>query len=228
MSTSVLDKAFKITSSGGVGAHRVVVLGASEGECVLPDAANALGVLGVTTHSAAQDHHVSVRRLGIASAIAAGAIPLGSPVCAADSAGRIKSAAKASGVSGSVGSNNAIRWTALRPGIIGNNIIVDIIVSGNNTALSVSVSGNTIAIHSATDGSGNATTTAAQARAAAAAHSSASKIISSANEGESDGSGVIADETVTLSGGELGEGAFGIAEQAAAAAGDIINIFLAQ
>ncbi len=226
MTMSVLDKAFKITSAGGAGANRIVVLGAAEGECVLPAGANALGVLGATTHSAAQHHHVSVRRLGVASAIAADAIALGSPICVADNTGRIKAAAKASAVSGVVGSNNAIRWTALRPGIVGNNIIVDIVVSGNNTPFSISVSGNIITINAATDGSGNAVTTAAQARAAISEHTVASKIISSANEGASDGSGIIADETAALSGGEHGEGVFGFAEQAASAAGDIINIFL--
>jgi len=226
MAMYVLDKAYKVATSGGVGANRVVVQGAADGECDLPASANVFGVLGVTVHSANLGQSVAVRKLGIASIVAAGAIAAGSEVCAADTQGRIKSAAKASVVTGVVGNNNAIRWTALKAGSGGNNIIVDIVVSGNNTPFSVAVSGNKVTINSATDGSGNATTTAAQAKAGVAADANASKLIAGANEGASSGSGVVADETLTLSGGELGNGILGISEQSASAANDIIDVFL--
>ena len=92
--------------------------------------------------------------------------------------------------------------------------------------VSIAVEGNTVTINSATDGGGSATTTAAQAISAVSSDANASQLISGANKGTSDGSGVVADETATLSGGELGDFSFGIAEEAASSAGDIIDVFL--
>lgn len=226
MPNYVFDKAYKIETTGGVSANVIVVHGSNDAGCKIPTAANEGKVLGVTTQSAAQDHFVPVRKNGIASVIAASSINKGDAVSIADNQGRIKTAAKASGVSGVIGNNNAIRWTASLPGISANGIVVDIVIAGNNTALSVSVSGNTITINSATNGSGEATTTASQAIAAVANNANASKLISGANESTSSGTGVIADETVLLSGGELGTNIIGYAEESASAQGDIIDVFL--
>jgi hypothetical protein len=80
MSQHILDKAYRITDSGGVEAGRAV-----------PGAANAAGVLGVTTHDQSlEGGNVSVRKAGIVRAVAAGAIPLGSPVNVAGSSGKVK------------------------------------------------------------------------------------------------------------------------------------------
>jgi len=226
MPNYVLDKAYKVETSGGLSSCVVVVKGDYDGGCKLPAGENDSGILGVTINSATQNHFITVRKNGIAGIISAGAISRGDAVCVADNTGKIKSAGKASAVTGVVGNNNAIRWTSKVPGILGNTIVVDIVVSGNNTPLSISVSGNTVTINSATDGSGNATTTASQAITAISSNSSASKIISGANEGASNGTGVIADETKTLSGGELGSNIIGYAEESASAQGDIIDVFL--
>lgn len=226
MASYVLDKAYKVAATDGVGAHLLVAPGSTAGECDLPAGANDGPILGATVHSAQKDQSVAVRKLGIASITAAGTINVGDQVCAADDQGRIKSAAKASADTGVEGNNNAVTWTARKPGSQGNNIQVDVVVSGTGTSLSIAVSGNKVTINSATDGGGSATTTAAQAISAVADDANASQLIEGADKGSSDGSGAVADETVTLSGGELGDRAFGIAEQAASAQGDIIDVFL--
>ncbi|HUT26081.1 MAG TPA: hypothetical protein VM492_17235 [Sumerlaeia bacterium] len=91
MSHYILDKAYKITDSGGVGANLVVVQGANAGECAAPGAANAGAVLGVTVHSQSlQNQNVTVRKAGIARVVAAGAVSLGDPVNVAGTSGKVK------------------------------------------------------------------------------------------------------------------------------------------
>ncbi|MFP4382082.1 MAG: hypothetical protein ACLFUS_16395 [Candidatus Sumerlaeia bacterium] len=91
MSHYILDKAYKITDSEGVGVGLVVVQGTNAGECQLPAAANAGSILGVTTHSQSlQNQNVSVRKAGIARAIASGAINVGDPVNIAGASGKVK------------------------------------------------------------------------------------------------------------------------------------------
>ncbi len=226
MPNYLFDKAYKIETEAGISANVVVVAGDEEGGCKLPSGANAGKILGVSNYSGDKDHYISVRKAGIASVRAASAVAAGDPVCVADSAGRIKKAANASGVTGVVGNNNAIRWTAKACGISGNTITVDIVAAGNNTALSVSVSGNTITINSATDGEGAAVTTATQAIAAVAANTYAAKLVEGENESTSAGSGAVADENLILSGGELGSNILGYAEEEANDEGDIIDVFL--
>ena len=226
MPSYVLDKAYNVEAAEGLTAGRVVVQGTNDEQCDLPSGANAGSILGVTVHGAENGRRIAVRKMGIAAAVAAGAINAGDPVCAADNEGRIKSAAKATAGSGLEGSNNAISWTAKKSGIAGNGITVDIVVSGTDASLSVAVSGNTITINSATDGGGSATTTAEEAIEAVQNDAAASLLVSGANTGSSDGSGAVSDETVTLSGGEQGENAFGAAEFSSSSAGDIIDVFL--
>ncbi len=226
MPSYILDTTFEVEEVNGVGAHRVVVRGTQAKRCIYPAGANAGGVVGVTTDTAIAGRAVGVRRLGRALAEAAGVIAAGQRVCVADATGRIKAATRAGALTGVIGNQNAIRWTAGAESVAGNAVIVDIVVAGNNTPLSVSLAGNTVTIHAATDGAGAATTTAAQAVAAVAAHAAAKLLVSGANEQPSTGTGVVADETATLSGGESGLNAIGVAEQNAGAAGDLIDVFL--
>jgi len=87
----ILDKAYKITSAGGVAAHRVVVQGAGAGECSLPGAANAGAILGITVHAQSlQNQNVAVRKAGIAHVLAAGPISLGAPVNVHGATGKVK------------------------------------------------------------------------------------------------------------------------------------------
>lgn len=91
MASYILDKAYEVTDSGGVAAHRVVVQGTNAGECALPGAANAGGILGVTVHSQSlQNQNVAVRKAGIARVEAAGAITLGAPVNINGTGGKVK------------------------------------------------------------------------------------------------------------------------------------------
>ena len=88
MSGYILDKAYRISQSGGVGSYLVVVQGTNAGEAKLP-AANAAGILGVTVHSQLNGANVAVRKAGIAKVTAAGPVKPGDPVCVADNSGRI-------------------------------------------------------------------------------------------------------------------------------------------
>jgi hypothetical protein len=98
MPSYILDKAYKVTDANGVDANLVVVQGTNAGECALPGAANAGAILGVTMHSQSlQNKNVSVRKAGIASAVAAGAISVGVPVNIAGTSGKVKAIDETSG-----------------------------------------------------------------------------------------------------------------------------------
>lgn len=226
MPAYILDTAFEVEEANGVAAHRVVVRGSQPKRCAYPTGANADRSLGITLDAAANGRAVAVRRLGKALVESSGVIAAGSRVCVADATGRVKAAVRASGVTGVIGNNNAIRWTAAAESIVGNTIVVDIVVAGNSTPLSVAVSGATVTVNSATDGGGAATTTAAQAIAAVAANVAARLLVSGQNEAPSTGAAAVADQTVKLSGGEAGLNSVGIAEHNAAQAGDLIDVFL--
>lgn len=98
----------------------------------------------------------------------------------------------ASLVTGVVGSNNAIRWTARDPGVGGNALRVALVVAGTSTALSVGVTAGVITVNVATDGGGAPTSTAAQVITAVQAHDEADALVTVANEGASTGAGIVA------------------------------------
>jgi hypothetical protein len=94
----LMDKAYRITTSGGVAANRVVVQGNAAGECALPGSSNAPGILGVTVHSqGTSGRNVSVRKAGIAEVVASGAITVGAPVNIAGSTGKVKAVTESTG-----------------------------------------------------------------------------------------------------------------------------------
>ncbi len=98
MSNYILDKAYTIATSGGVETGRVVVVGSAAGECILPAAANAGKVLGVTMFSQPnQGRNVTVRKAGIARCVAAGAINIGDPVNVAGTSGKVKAVDETTG-----------------------------------------------------------------------------------------------------------------------------------
>lgn len=227
MPVSVLDTTFEVEESAGVSPHRVVARGAQAAGCKYFTAAAPTDILGVTQQGAAFGRGVAVRRIGKAFVEAAQAVAAGDRVCVADTAGRVKPAPRASATTGSVGANNAIRWTAPDCSLAGNTVVVDIVVSGNNTTFALAVSGNTLQITAATNESGQAVTTAAQALAAVAASAAASRIVAAVSEIGSSGAGTLVDETVALGGAEGALRIVGVAEQSASAAGDLIDVFLA-
>lgn len=100
------------------------------------------------------------------------------------------------------GSNNDLKFTAVRAGLAGNSITVRYVVSGTSTPLSVSVSGSAITVNVATNGGGSATSTAAQVKAAIEASSTASALVYVTNASGNDGSGTVSALAATsLAGG---------------------------
>jgi primosomal replication protein N len=98
MSSYILDKAYAIEDTSGVGAYLVVVQGTQAGAAKLPTAANAEAILGVTVHSQSlQGANVAVRKAGIARVKAAGAISLGAPVNVAGTTGKVKAISETQG-----------------------------------------------------------------------------------------------------------------------------------
>jgi hypothetical protein len=91
MVSYILDKAYAINQTGGVGAYLVVVQNTNAGEAKSPAAANAGSILGVTVHGQTlQGANVAVRKAGIAKVTAAGAISVGAPVNVAGASGKVK------------------------------------------------------------------------------------------------------------------------------------------
>ena len=96
-------------------------------------------------------------------------------------------------VTGIVGSNNAILWTAKVPGAAGETIKVQLLdPSANSQDLAVSVVGNTVVASLKTGSGGTIESTAAQVIAAVNAHLVAKTLVIAANSGASTGAGVVA------------------------------------
>jgi hypothetical protein len=96
-------------------------------------------------------------------------------------------------VTGIVGSNNAILWTAKVPGAAGETIKVQLLdPSANNQDLAVSVVGDTVVASLKTGSGGAIESTAAQVIAAVNAHLVAKTLVIAANSGASTGAGVVA------------------------------------
>jgi hypothetical protein len=91
-SVTLLDVTYTIDDAAGVGQNIAVVQGAAYGTCKKPAAANAAGFLGITkTKQSVQNKGVSVAKLGIVPAIAAGAITRGDRLNIADNTGKVQS-----------------------------------------------------------------------------------------------------------------------------------------
>lgn len=103
MAIYLMDKTYRISTSGGVASRRVVVAGNATGQCKLPAEANEAKILGVTVTSQPElGRGISVRKAGIAEVVAAGAITPGSPVVIADNTGRVKQAGEVGGTASNV------------------------------------------------------------------------------------------------------------------------------
>lgn len=106
----------------------------------------------------------------------------------------------ASLVTGTVGANNAIRWTARSADRLPRVQLVD--PGGASAALAVDVDGNDVIVSLATSAGSAITSTAAQVIAAVNEHDAASGLLTAANEGASSGAGVVLAVAITaLSGG---------------------------
>lgn len=110
-------------------------------------------------------------------------------------------AVKATGATGDEADSNGITWTAKDYG--GNEIVIVLKDPGDTEQqLSVAVAGKTVIINLATDATGDIVSTAADVIAAIEVSDDASALVTVANTGNSDGSGVVTAEVIQLAGGE--------------------------
>ncbi len=226
MSNYVLDKAFRLVSEEGIAAGRAVVRGQFEGDCTPPARANQGGVLGLTVHAQPRDgRHVAVRRLGIALAEAAGPIAIGSPVCVADDGGRVKQSPRPRYEFGSEGANTALIAEWLDSTSYAFPVDVALAEPPGPADFHWTIQSSQLRLLLTRDG-GGVTETAESLRARVADDPVLSNIISLHHAGESDGSGLLSAETANCE--NLGEFAnpIGIAESAATAPGDLVQVFL--
>lgn len=223
----VLDIAYRVEGGDPIPRRRCVVAGESEGGCRMPAGANAWGVLGVALHTqSVEGAAVSVRRLGIARAEAAGPIPRGAMVRVAGADGRVAAIDAPTASTGSAGSNNAIDF-ALRQPLAGNGSAgVAIVVSGDNTPLSASVEGSTLRIHAATSGAGAATSTASEVVAFVNADPLASSIVAASHGAGSTGAGIVAADDDEFAGGLDSLNRIGVAQSEAIDEGDLVEVLL--
>lgn len=110
---------------------------------------------------------------------------------------------RASVNTGVVANNNAITWTAVDGGEVGNGYQIELVNNGANLPLEVTQDGDITVVQLATDGTGTVTSTAAQVIAAVnAAGSAAATHVTAANDGASTGAGVVVAVAATnLAGG---------------------------
>ncbi|CAN5193360.1 hypothetical protein BH09SUM1_BH09SUM1_07210 [soil metagenome] len=224
MSAYVLDKAFKIATIAGVAANRVVVRTGNQDECKLPAAAYAGEILGVTTYpQSRQDRFVGVRRMGIASTMAAGVIARGARVCIADNAGRVAQMANAIYLTGIVGSNNALtfQWVGSK----GAPFSISLVNPGAAAAFSWSFVGGELSLSLLHNGS-VITETASTLIGKIAADDTLAQLISVASTAGSNGSGTLTAANSGITNILAIAHPVGIAEEPATAAGDIIDVFL--
>ena len=100
---------------------------------------------------------------------------------------------KASKVTGVVGDNNAILWTAVNPGDAGEDIKVALVnPSANSQDLAVSVIGDAVSVSLKTGDGGAIESTANEVIAAVNAHLTAKTLVVAAKSSTSSGAGVVA------------------------------------
>ena len=109
------------------------------------------------------------------------------------------SAGLPTGITGVEGDNNAISWTAIAA-YVGQGITIILIdPAANDAELSVLVSGITIKVYLATGVAGAITSTAIEVYTAVNA---ATTIVDGTDEGTSDGSAAVVEESIVLSAGD--------------------------
>jgi uncharacterized protein len=100
---------------------------------------------------------------------------------------------KATLLTGVIGTNNALTFTAKLLGTLGNAITVNLRApTGNNVPLAITVTGRAIDVTLATGAGGTVTTTATQLTTAIAGNVAANALVGVANTGASTGAGIVA------------------------------------
>ncbi|MEO8376255.1 MAG: hypothetical protein ABI579_01180 [Candidatus Sumerlaeota bacterium] len=227
MSNYVLDKSYRVANASGIGAGMAVVATANNDECDLPVAANAANVLGATTHvQTRQGRFVGVRRLGIAIMQAGGVIAKGARVCVADNTGRIAQTKNPIFTTGVVGSNNALIFEWLEPSLFAFNTSISLVGGGANQTYSWSITNGILTIKLATNGSSAITETATSLLGKINADATLNAYLKVTSTTGSTGAGIISAEAATAGNIPQTLNSIGVAEEAAAQAGDMISVLL--
>lgn len=225
MSNYVLDKAYRITAANGVPAGRVVVRGANAEECTLPAGAGAANVLGIATHSQPRaGRHVAVRRLGIAAAVAAGPIALGSRVRVADNQGRVAQVPNAVYTTGN--GTTALTYEWLDRASFAASHLVELHAPGDESDFTWSITGSGLRLTLASNGAGNVIQTVASLILAVAADPVLSRLIRITKGTGASDSAVLAAATASANNIVSLLNPIGIAEGTATTEGDVIDVLL--
>ena len=108
----------------------------------------------------------------------------------------------ATGVTGVIANNNAIKWTSKVPG---NGLEINLVNAGISQTLSISVSTYKIYVNLATNSSGVITSTAAQVITVIGATSASNALVTAANEGASTGAVAPVVQGVNLTGSNFAQ-----------------------
>jgi hypothetical protein len=227
MSNYVLDKSYRIAAANGVGAGLAVVGTANEGECNLPLQANAAGILGITTHPQTRaGRFVSVRRLGIIPAVAAGPIARGDRVCVADVQGRVAALGKPTWNTGTVGAGNALVFRWLDAARFPFNLLLRLDGENDSQSFGWSIGNGELRILLTTNSQGDVTETAAGLITKIAAEATLSRFLSVSHATGSSGAGLLVPVAATPTNLAQSLNPIGVAEGSASAAGDLVEILL--
>jgi hypothetical protein len=109
----------------------------------------------------------------------------------------------ASGITGVVANNNAIKWTSKIPG---NGYEINLVNPGpDHLTITISINSSKMYIGMATDDQGDVVSTAAEVIAAVAAIAAANDVVGAANEGASTGAGVPTVQGAVLTGSNFNQ-----------------------
>jgi hypothetical protein len=189
-------------------------------------------VPAVTDGYASNHNGTDVNRIGAIPFVESGGVIAFGALIQSDAVGRAVTAGAGGTavlVTGTVGANNSITWTAQDAGADANETRIQLRdPAGNSQALSIDVDGNDVIVNLATDGGGAITSTAALVIAAVNEDNDASGMVIASNTPSSSGAGVVLAVALTnLAGGSdpAAEGTIlGRALTAASGAGQYIEI----
>lgn len=228
MTIDILDQSFLNGETAGIKKNRVVVAkGANRNECRYPVRSHEGGILGVTL----QDQEipgkpVAVRRYGLVQCEAAWPIPAGSAVVA-DLGGRILPASNPRAFTGGSPQKNALIFTARQPSLLFNCFKVHAFLGDPNETSTITLNGDTLELELRTDEQGNSAATANEIVNQLNSTPYLRELFRVEHGSGSDGTGIVVPVGPTrFRGGEYALNHFGVAEETAEQAGDMISVML--
>lgn len=225
MANYVLDKAYRITEEEGIGAGIAVAPDGGEETCRVATPEDP-SILGVSTYSQPrQGRFVAVRRLGIASVIAAGPIGRGGAVRIGNDEGHVAAIPLPVYTTGSVGAGNALVLEFLDRRLFHAGLAVTLHDPDEEAPFSWEWDAGGLRLVLASD-SGGVTQTAASLVSAVEGDALLSRLLRVSHGQGSIGNGIVG--AAVLHAENLGDltHPVGIAETAASQAGDFVNVLL--